>query len=331
MRSDPMRWLILGIGALAGAAQQINLLAVLADTIWVGLLVEYALRGALVGAALIYSLRLATLGIAQHFLGSPTERAAFARADAASYAVFLWPLAGAVGIQISISHLWPIAVLFALAKGIAYVYSLDAPRRATFLVSREWLASLFLLSGFAALIYQIAWQRMLFTLYGVNIESVTVIVAIFMFGLGIGALAGGYAAGRFGEKLPALFLCCEVAIGAFGIASIPLINAVGAATSGSTLVVTSVVVAAVLAIPTALMGATLPILVSYLCEIRRHVGEAVGYLYFVNTLGSALAAFLTVHFLLAYLGLQGLVAIAAAFNLVTGLLVFDFMRRARKA
>ena len=48
---------------------------------------------------------------------------------------------------------------------------------------------LFFFSGFPALLYQIVWQRALFTLYGVNIESVTIIVSVFMLGLGLGSLA----------------------------------------------------------------------------------------------------------------------------------------------
>ena len=52
------------------------------------------------------------------------------------------------------------------------------------------VAVLFFVSGIPALLYQIVWQRALFTIYGVNIESVTVVVAAFMLGLGIGSLAG---------------------------------------------------------------------------------------------------------------------------------------------
>src|SRR5579863_2054049 len=57
---------------------------------------------------------------------------------------------------------------------------------------------LFFLSGFPALLYQIVWQRALFTLYGVNIESVTMIVTVFMLGLGVGSLAGGWLSTRAG-------------------------------------------------------------------------------------------------------------------------------------
>ena len=48
----------------------------------------------------------------------------------------------------------------------------------------RWFYLLFFLSGFPALIYQIVWQRTLFAIYGVNMESVTVVVSAFMLGLG---------------------------------------------------------------------------------------------------------------------------------------------------
>jgi hypothetical protein len=62
-----------------------------------------------------------------------------------------------------------------------------------FTVSRSSLALtdiLFFGSAVAALLYQIAWQRMLFGWYGVDLDSVSAIVAIFMLGLGLGALTG---------------------------------------------------------------------------------------------------------------------------------------------
>ena len=54
----------------------------------------------------------------------------------------------------------------------------------------------FLLSGFAALIYQIVWQRMLVLPIGADVYSTTLVVAAFMAGLGLGSLAGGHVADR---------------------------------------------------------------------------------------------------------------------------------------
>src|SRR6201989_3637133 len=54
------------------------------------------------------------------------------------------------------------------------------------------LCVLFFFSGFPALIYQLTWQRSLFRIFGVNTESVTIVVTAFMLGLGLGSLAGGW-------------------------------------------------------------------------------------------------------------------------------------------
>jgi hypothetical protein len=49
------------------------------------------------------------------------------------------------------------------------------------------LAGIFFVSGFSALIYQVCWQRLLFTGFGIDLTSITIIVSVFMAGLGIGA------------------------------------------------------------------------------------------------------------------------------------------------
>ena len=48
----------------------------------------------------------------------------------------------------------------------------------------------FFASGFAALLYQVVWQRLLVLFSGADVVSVTIIVAAFMAGLGCGSLAG---------------------------------------------------------------------------------------------------------------------------------------------
>lgn len=194
--------------------------------------------------------------------------------------------------------------------------------------SFQSLAFLFFLSGFAALIYQIVWQRVLFASFGVNIESVTITVSLFMFGLGIGSLVGGLLSRRFANHGPHLFLVCEVGIGLFGLVSIPLIHAVSAATLHGSLLTVSLATYALLSVPTIGMGATLPILVGHLNRRYANVGKSVGTLYFVNTLGSAVACFLTADVLFAFLGLQATVFVAASCNFAVAVLVFRLIRRA---
>ena len=74
--------------------------------------------------------------------------------------------------------------------------------------SQFWLYVLFFLSGFPALIYQIVWQRALFPMYGVNVESAAVVVTAFMLGLGLGSLFGGRVSRSRISMIP-LFECWQ--------------------------------------------------------------------------------------------------------------------------
>ena len=81
----------------------------------------------------------------------------------------------------------------------------------------------FFLSGIAALVYQVTWQRILALHSGVGIYSVAVIVAAFMLGLGAGSHAGGMASARL-TPAAALraFAFIELGIAAFGALSVTL-------------------------------------------------------------------------------------------------------------
>lgn len=196
------------------------------------------------------------------------------------------------------------------------------PDRARERAASRWPIALFFLSGLAALIYQVCWQRLLFQSVGVDLQSVTIIVSTFMFGLGVGALAGGELADRYPDHTLALFALLELVTGAFGAGSPWLIRAVGAATVHSSVAAIAAANFGSLLIPTTLMGATLPILVTHLVRTFRNLGVSVGVLYFSNTLGAAVGAFLTGFVILFYCGLTATIWIAAALNVVVGALVW---------
>ncbi|MBX3660178.1 MAG: fused MFS/spermidine synthase [Ramlibacter sp.] len=189
-----------------------------------------------------------------------------------------------------------------------------------------YIGLLFLISGFSALIYQVVWQRVLFNTFGVNTESVTAIVSTFMFGLGIGAIAGNYLLLRFRQHLLHVFLALEIGVGVFGIFSVTLIDWVGQSSVPVSTLALLLRVYAVLALPTLLMGATLPVLVGFLERRIQNMGRTVGLLYAFNTFGSAIAAFATVQILFVLAGLQASVFVAVACNLVTAGLIFHASR-----
>jgi predicted membrane-bound spermidine synthase len=189
------------------------------------------------------------------------------------------------------------------------------------------VSAVYFVSGFAALVYQIVWQRSLFALFGIHSESVTVVVAAFMLGLGLGSLAGG-ALSR--TRVPPLvaFGAAELAIGAFGAASLPLFRGVGQATLLWSPPAVAAVTFALLLVPTLLMGATLPLLTAHVVRRDGNVGRAVGSLYFANTLGSAAAAVATAFLLLAALGQRQSVHLAVVLNAAVGVGALALARRA---
>jgi predicted membrane-bound spermidine synthase len=191
------------------------------------------------------------------------------------------------------------------------------------------LVALFFVSGAAALIYQVCWQRLLFESVGVDIESVTIIVSTFMLGLGLGSLAGGELVDRYPNRTLELFAVIEFATALFGVCSPWLIQAVSAAVVSSSLPAIVAANFALLLMPTMLMGATLPILVAHVVRLYGNLGASVGVLYFANTLGAAFGAALTGFVALYYLGLTATIYLAAALNVVVAVVVWFKLRGSR--
>jgi spermidine synthase len=178
---------------------------------------------------------------------------------------------------------------------------------------------LFFLSGAAALVYQVAWQRLLALHSGVGLYSVAMIVAAFMAGLGIGSHLGGRISTRLeaGRALLA-FAGLELGISAFGAASTWIYydwlypRAVHLPSPSWQAGVLHLVA---LLPPTILMGMSLPFLVRAVVTDVEAAGRRIGWLYGVNVLGAAAGALATPWVLLPALGVRGAVLAAAGTNL----------------
>lgn len=198
--------------------------------------------------------------------------------------------------------------------------------------SSPWPYLFFFVSGFPALLYQIVWQRALFTLYGVNIESVTMVVTAFMLGLGLGSVLGGTISRSQHLPLLRVFGLVELLIASYGVFSLKIFHRAADFTAGSGPLQTGLVAFTLVVLPTVLMGSTLPILVSYAVRLSRNVGTSVGALYAANTLGSAAACFCAGLFLMRWLGESRTVTLAAGLNALVGatVLVWHFVTQERQ-
>src|SRR3979411_2420928 len=178
----------------------------------------------------------------------------------------------------------------------------------------KMLCVLFFCSGFPALVYQLTWQRELFRIFGVNTESVTIVVTAFMLGLGLGSLAGGWMSRQRRIGLLPSLAAIELMTAAFGIVSLSVFEQVGASIVNWPLAAVAAANLLLVIIPTLLMGATLPILVSHLVRRSGEVGGAVGLLYYVNTLGAGAACVICCTLLFPFLGMHAAVFLAVAIN-----------------
>src|SRR4051812_46876287 len=57
--------------------------------------------------------------------------------------------------------------------------------------TRWILFSLFFLSGFSGLVYQVVWTRLAFASFGIILPVLSVVVSVFMLGLSLGAWTAG--------------------------------------------------------------------------------------------------------------------------------------------
>jgi len=189
--------------------------------------------------------------------------------------------------------------------------------------SREapgWITFVFFASGFAALVYQVVWQRALFAIFGINMEAVTVVVTAFLLGLGLGSILGGILSRLVRHPL-LVFALSEFGIAAFGVVSLDLFRRVGTSAVEQSAPASAATTFLLLLAPTLLMGMTLPLLVAYLVQRSGNVGRSTSLLYFVNTAGSGIAALASITLLLPHLGEHGSVRVAAVTNLIVGAIV----------
>lgn len=191
------------------------------------------------------------------------------------------------------------------------------------------LGFIFYLSGLSALIYQVSWQRLLFTGIGIDLTSITVIVSIFMVGLGVGAYFGGRIADKFNQHILLIFCLFEGLIGLFGLISYDAILALQDYLIHANRIEVALANFLLLLLPTFMMGATLPLLTCFYNKYMGNIGEAIGVLYFCNTAGAGTGALASGLFFYNYLTLSQTIMMAGFINL--GIAIFTYYRYGKRA
>jgi len=187
------------------------------------------------------------------------------------------------------------------------------------------------LSGVSGLLYEVVWARMLHLLFGDTVLAVSTVLASFMAGLAMGSFwIGRYIDRR--RRVLAVYAGLEAGIGLSALllpvvlqALTPLYVWLHQSLSSSFWLFSLVrflLAFCLLCVPTALMGATLPVLSRYLVQSSATLGWNVGALYAFNTGGAVLGCFTAGYALIGSVGLSRTVWIGAALNFAIALVAW---------
>jgi len=206
------------------------------------------------------------------------------------------------------------------------------PRKSLLLI-----AVCFTLSGAAGLIYEVLWMRMLGLVFGATTIAISVVLAAFMGGLAFGSSLAARVAPRITRPLRT-YAWIEIAIGLYALALPTALRAIDYVDATlwqrihpgtlSFAIVRFVLATAVLLVPTAFMGATLPVIVAAIRQRGATAPRIISRFYGLNLLGAVIGTLAGGFLLLPNFGMRVTIWIAALINLLIGTFVLIFAPRA---
>jgi spermidine synthase len=192
-------------------------------------------------------------------------------------------------------------------------------------------------SGAAALVYEVAWTRLLTLYLGHGVAAASTVLAAFMGGLAVGAAVAGPTSDRLPRPAAMrLYARLELAIAglavlvplALALTSPWLSRAYADGSGGLAFPALRLAICVVLiAVPAVAMGATFPVVARwYVPDVSAATTDA-GALYAANTVGAALGALATGFVLLPAYGLRAATWTGVALNLAVATAAWRLAQR----
>ncbi len=245
----------------------------------------------------------------------------------------------AAGINVVIA-----ALVFSMARGSGGGSAARAPVAETRNGSRAKLPSsgeqgpavvtfalvAFAVSGFAAMVYQVAWMRSLSLVVGSSVYAVSLTLTAYILGLALGASIASrhvdrwkHLVGRLGFVEIGIGLAALVVVPIFGRLPLTMIGVVErfAGSFGALMAAEFGIIFLVILVPTLLMGAVFPLVVRICARRMEAVGRSVGTVYASNTVGAIAGSFVGGFVFIPWLGIQGAISVAVVTSLVLGALL----------
>lgn len=188
-----------------------------------------------------------------------------------------------------------------------------------------WFFVFFFLSGFCSILYELVWLRLSMAQFGVTSAQISIVLSVFMAGLGLGSWASGRLLRSSSAIRPAsslrIYALIELAIGCSALL-VPrelllgrhLLQRMALVSSGGYYLASGAWLALTLVPWCACMGATIPIgMQAIRTGIAKESPRAFSFLYLANVLGAVAGSFIPLLFIELY-GFQGTLRIGAIAN-----------------
>lgn len=198
-----------------------------------------------------------------------------------------------------------------------------------------WLLLIFVVSGFAGLIYQSIWTQYLGLFLGHSSHAQSLVLILFMGGMALGAWLVSRRSALLRRPLLA-YAVIELVIGVLGMGFDGLFQGVTGwaythvlpGMEGTSSTALRWALATVLVLPQCvLLGATFPLMsAGYMRLQPGSQGEVLAGLYFSNSLGAAAGALVATYVLLPAVGLPGTVLSAGLLNIAVAILIYPLAR-----
>ena len=199
-----------------------------------------------------------------------------------------------------------------------------------------WYFFFFLVSGFCGILYELVWLRLAMAQFGVTTPLVSIVLSMFMAGLGLGSWAAGTLIRRYEGRTNfpplRLYALCELLIGISAIL-VPLqmlwghrlleqLSGQNGISSGSYYLVAGTWLALTMIPWCACMGATIPLaMFAIRRDVKSETNRSFSFLYVANLLGAIAGATVPLLFIEVF-GFRGTLRVGTILNFAVALSAF---------
>lgn len=191
-------------------------------------------------------------------------------------------------------------------------------------------------SGFSALIYEVVWAKLLALTFGSTTIANTIVIMVFMLGLGIGGLYFGKKADVV-KKKHFLFSLLQFSAGLFSFILLVILSNLPFLyraifnmlhlNQSSSIIAIFIFAFIVMFIPAFFMGGTLPVIIRIYVQDSDRLSRGISILYGINILGGIMGAVLAGFFLIRNIGMNLTQLVAIIVNMLIGVVALIFSKR----